>query len=331
MAIYDTLNYSLDDIIENRELQIKRLILQGFLDRSFAADSAAFQSALRNFQRFHGLEITGLLNKETMLILSENTKEKFFKVALNLDRIRKDGLKSSDYILVNIPEFQLQYYDNHGKCTEFNVIVGKEETPTPLLTSRIELIVTNPHWTVPQSISRNELIPLIKKDSLYLQKHGFTVVDNKNKPVDMTSIKWADVNPSEFNYWFRQTKTDNALGVIKFLFPNEHAVYLHDTQSKYLFNKRKRAFSHGCIRLQDPIEFAKILLSSYSNNKEGIDIEKIIRDKDRKQIGLDKPLPIYVRYYSCSADSLGNIYFLPDIYALDESAIEQLFANECWN
>ena len=327
----DTVKYTSEEIKHSMELQANRLILQGFLDRSFAGDSAAVHSALRNFQRAHGLEVTGKMNRETTELLSKSTQEKFYKIALNLDRIRKDNLKNSNYILVNIPEFRLQYYNTRGKCTEFNVIVGKEDTPTPMLTSNVEMIVTNPHWTVPQSISRNELIPLIKKDSTYLQKHGFTVVDNKNKPVEASSINWSELNPQKFNYWFRQTTTNNALGVVKFLFPNEYAVYLHDTQSKRLFNTTKRAYSHGCIRLQDPIEFAKILVSSYIVNNENIDIETIIRKKDRQQIKLDNPLPIYIRYYSCSADSLGNIHFLPDIYGMDEEAMEQLFANTSWN
>ena len=330
-AVSDTIMYTSEEIKTNRDLQVKRLILQGFLDKSFAEDSLAFHSALRNFQRFHGLKITGELNKETLEVLSKNTKDNFYKIALNLDRIRKDELKNSDYVLINIPEYKLQYYDNQGNCSEFNVIVGKEKTPTPIVTSQVEMIVANPHWTVPQSISRNELIPLIKKDSLYLQRNGFTLVDNKNNPVDMSSINWNEVNPEEFNYWFRQIKRDNALGIVKFLFPNEYAVYLHDTPSKYLFNKKARAFSHGCIRLQDPVKFAKILAKGYISDKEGIDIENVIENKEREIVKLDTPLPIYIRYYSCSADSAGDIYFHPDIYSLDESSIEQLFGNTTWN
>ena len=330
-AVSDTMMYTSEEIKSNRDLQVKRLILQGFLDESFAGDSLAFHSALRNFQRFHELEITGELNKETLGMLSKNTRDNFYRIALNLDRIRKDELKNSDYVLINIPEYKLQYYDNQGNCSEFNVIVGKEETPTPIITSQVEMIVANPHWTVPQSISRNELIPLIKKDSLYLQRNGFILVDNKNNPVDMTNINWNEVNPEEFNYWFRQTKRDNALGIIKFLFPNEHAVYLHDTPSKYLFNKKARALSHGCIRLQDPVKFAQILAKGYISDKERIDIENVIENKDREIVKLDTPLPIYIRYYSCSADSAGDIYFHPDIYSLDESAIEHLFGNTTWN
>ena len=127
------------------------------------------------------------------------------------------------------------------------------------------------------------------------------------------------------------TKRDNALGIVKFLFPNEHSVYLHDTQSKYLFNKKMRAFSHGCIRLQDPVKFAKMLVTGYNYDENKKDIEEIIKNKDREIVKLDTPLPIYIRYYSCSADSAGDIYFHPDIYSLDESAIEQLFGNTTWN
>lgn len=330
-AVSDTMMYTADELKSSRDLLVKRLILQGFLDKSFKGDSLAFHSALRNFQRFHELEITGELNKKTLEMLSKNTRDNFYKIALNLDRIRKDALNNRDYILINIPEYKLQYYDNQGNCSEFNVIVGKEETPTPIVTSQVEMIVANPHWTVPQSISRNELIPLIKRDSNYLKRNGFTLVDNKNKPVDITKINWNEVNPEKFNYWFRQTKRDNALGIVKFLFPNEHAVYLHDTQSKYLFNKKVRAFSHGCIRLQDPVKFAKMLVTGYNHNENKTDIEEIIKNKDREILKLDTPLPIYIRYYSCSADSAGDIYFHPDIYSLDESAIEQLFGNTTWN
>lgn len=331
-AVFDTVTYSVNELQTNDDFLVDRLIMQGYLDRSFADDSLAFHSALRYFQRLNSLEITGEPDNKTLDVLSESTIEKFYKIAINLDRIRKDELKNSDFILVNIPEYKLQYYNNSGEYSEFNVIVGKEETPTPLVTSQVEMIVANPYWTVPQSISRNELIPLIKKDSLYLQRNGFTLVDDKNNPVDMASINWKEVNPEKFNYWFRQTKRDNALGIVKFLFPNEHAVYLHDTQEKSLFNKRERNFSHGCIRLQDPVRFAKILVSGYTQDEDKIDIEFVIKNKDRRLVKLDTPLPIYIRYYSCSADSAGNIYFYPDIYSMDETAIEQLFGgNTTWN
>ena len=330
-AISDTMVCIPDIIRSDWDLQVTRLVKQGYLDQNFADDTFAVHSAVRNFQRMHGLEITGQVDQETARMLSKNTKEKFLTIALNLDRLRKDELRSTDYVLVNIPEFRLHYYNSKGSYTGFNVIVGRENTPTPQLISQIESIVTNPQWTVPQSITRNEIIPLIKKDSLYLQKHGFAVVDKESNPVDMSSINWADLNPREFEYWFRQTKTDNALGVVKFLFPNTNAVYLHDTQAKGLFTGRKRAHSHGCIRLENPVEFAKILVSSYTYNENKVDIESIIRRKDRRQIKLDKPLPIYLRYYSCLADSTGNIHYFPDIYNLDEAAIQQLFANMSWD
>jgi murein L,D-transpeptidase YcbB/YkuD len=330
-AFADTMTCSIETIATNRKMLVYRLVAQGFLDQNFADDTAAVCSAIRNFQRMHGLEITGQIDQKTAGTLSKNTEEKFYVIALNLDRLRKDQLRSTDYVLVNIPEFRLHYYDDKGLCTLFNVIVGKENTPTPILVSQIESIITNPQWTVPESITQNEIIPLVKKDSLYLQKHGFAVVDRDSKPIDVSTICWADMNPQEFGYWFRQTKTDNALGVVKFLFPNKHAVYLHDTQTKGLFNDKNRAHSHGCIRLQNPVEFAKILISSYTSGDEEVDIESIIRSKDRRQIKLDKPVPIYLSYYSCLADSAGNIHYFPDIYNLDEEAIRQLFVNTSWN
>lgn len=328
-AMDDTLVYKPEDLMKDRNRVIYRLAKQGYLDESFMSDSTAITSAIRNFQRTHSLDVTGELDTRTLDAMCKGTKDRFYKIALNLDRIRKDELSAKNSILVNIPEFRLHYYDADGKETEFNVIVGKTSSPTPLIQSKLERIITNPYWTVPKSITRNEIIPLIRKDSLYLQKHGFTVIDNQENEVDMNTIDWQNLNAAEFKYWIRQTRVNNALGVVKFLFPNNYSVYLHDTPSKRLFSRRVRAYSHGCIRVQDPQNLAQMLVDNYAEQQE--DIKTLIRSREQKEISIRDSVSLYIRYYSCTADSAGILYFHPDIYSRDNAAIQELFANSSWN
>jgi L,D-transpeptidase YcbB len=326
----DTAEYTAEELSLNEDLIARRLISQGYLDESFVNDSNAIQSALRGFQKAHCLEISGKADQSTVNTLRGDVKDDFYKIAINLDRLRKDELKKNTYILVNIPEFKLHYYDELGKCKDFNVIVGKEETPTPMLTSQIEWVIANPYWTVPQSISHNEILPLIKKDSLYLQRNRFSVVDDKSNPVDVSTIDWETLNPDDFAYWFKQDNQNSSLGAIKFLFPNEEAVYLHDTPSKKLFEKRIRTFSHGCVRVQNPEELAQMIISAYSESSGDLNIKSVIDKKAHKEIRIEKSLPIYIRYYSCTADSNGNLYFHPDIYTIDALAISELFGKTSW-
>lgn len=325
----DTMYCSIEELQKNNSLVTDRLCNQGFLDRSFLNDSAAVRSALKNFQQAHNIEQTGDLSKKTLIALTLNTKDKFNKIALNLDRLRKDELNSANCVLVNIPEFRLHYYNPAGELQSFNVVVGKSYTPTPLLTSKIERIVANPYWTVPKSITFNEFIPKIKKDSLYLQKHGYSVIDKFENPVDASQIDWNNVKRGEFDYWIRQPNGGrNALGTVKFLFPNKYSVYLHDTQSKRLFNRNVRAYSHGCVRVQNPEELAQCILQDYYTSKSDTEVnfKNIVRKKDRVELKLTESLPVYIRYYTCTADTLGNISYHPDIYKKDEASMEEIMA-----
>lgn len=325
----DTVKYSLEVLKENDSLVIARLCRQGFLDKSFTSDSAAVQSALKNFQKAHNIEQTGEIDKSTLMALTFGTRDKFNKIALNLDRLRKDETNSENCVLVNIPEFRLHYYNPAGKSRTFNVVVGKTYTQTPLLTSKIERIIANPYWTVPKSITFNEFIPKIKKDSLYLQKHGFSVIDKFENPVDASQIDWNNVKRGEFDYWIRQPNGGrNALGVVKFVFPNKFSVYLHDTQSKRLFERSVRAYSHGCVRVQNPEELAQCILQDYYSNKseKEINFSTIVQKKERVSLRLDESLPVYIRYYTCTADTLGNISYHPDIYKKDDASMEKIMA-----
>jgi murein L,D-transpeptidase YcbB/YkuD len=174
----------------------------------------------------------------------------------------------------------------------------------------------------------NEIIPKIQSDSMYLSKHDYSLIDNNENPVDASKINWNNVDKHQFNYYIRQQNCEtNALGAIKFLFPNQYSVYMHDTPSKKLFNDEIRAFSHGCIRVQYPERLAQQLVMGKDNSMgETIDLEKILCNKETYEIKLSETIPISISYYTCTTDSFGEIFFHPDIYALDDRAIQKLFA-----
>jgi murein L,D-transpeptidase YcbB/YkuD len=294
-------------------------------------DSAMSREAsIRKFQEIHHLPVDGNLNNITLSEIKNTLKQRFSLICLNLDRMRKIYSTEDNYVFVNIPEYKLHLIENNKESEIFNVIVGNEETPTPVLSSRLEYFILNPCWTVPRSISDNEMLTKIRKDSTYLQRNGYLIVDNSENPVDMNSIDWNSKNPLGGNYWIRQTNSkDNALGAVKFLFPNKHQVYLHDTPGKHLFKKEKRAFSHGCIRLQNPQKLAQIFSDKYSSsNNKTQDIKALIDKKESKVITLSKTIEIHLAYVTCVSDEKGNIVFLKDIYNLDESELNSLFTGQ---
>ena len=323
-----SVEYSVENFKMTEGLANKILVEQGYLDKSFINDSAAIIAAIKDYQLHNSLNVTGIADENTYRKLGRSTDYIFSQIALNLDRLRKDELKTTNYVLVNIPEFKLVYVNEYGNKSNFNVVVGKSDSPTPILESEIELIITNPHWTVPNSIAMNEIIPKIKTDSTYLLKHGYKIVDKDARAVEISNSEIQSIDERNFRYYIRQDNGEkNALGTLKFLFPNEYSVYLHDTPSKQYFKKDIRAYSHGCVRVENPEKLAEIIVSDHCVNKDDISISGLLRSKKQRTIRIDQPVPLYIKYYTCTADSLGGIYFYPDIYSIDEEAIDQLFAS----
>lgn len=323
-----SVEYSVENFTMSKGLTEKILVEQGYLDKAFMNDTVAIKSALQSYQVHNSLKSTGAADETTLKMLGRSTTKIFEQIAINLDRLRKDELKTNNYILVNIPEFVLRYVNESGSINRFNVVVGKNDSPTPLLESKIEQIVTNPHWTVPNSIAFNEILPKVKTDSGYLAKHGYKIVDKDAKAIDESSMDWHNMNQRNFKYYIRQDNGEkNALGTLKFLFPNEYSVYLHDTPSKQYFKKDIRNYSHGCVRVENPEKLAEIIVTDHCSNGREISIRGLLRTKKQHAIRIDEPVQIYIKYYTCTADSNGGIYFHPDVYSYDNEAIEQLFAS----
>ncbi len=318
---WTTISYPVADSTLLRK-QIKEILtaLGYFGKNSHEKDLAV---ALMEFQRYHGLEPDGKPGINTIEALGQSSMYKYKKLALNLDRLRKQGTPDSALLYVNIPAYRLKIF-NHNKLVDtFRVVVGHPSTPTPRMTGNMVTIITNPVWYVPKKIAMNEILPKIKSDSGYLKRNGFRILDENHQAVSESSINMAELSAENFNYTFRQNRgSDNSLGKIKFLFSNPYAVYLHDTPSKTLFNKDIRAFSHGCIRVKDPERLAGYIIREI--NTDTTDINNLIRSGRHYDININGSLSIHIRYITCEADETGNVYFYKDIYGIDKKELEEL-------
>lgn len=225
---------------------------------------AALVADLRKFQATHGIEADGVLGAGTVAALNVPVAARVDQIRANLERARwvlRSALKD-DMIIVNIAGFNLRLIFGNKVAWTTRVIVGKSYTQTPVFTERLKQVVFNPDWTVPTSIARNEIAPKARADPGYLQQHHYDLKNGSGQIVDPGIVDWTTVSSSNFPYTVVQRPgPDNALGLVKFLFPNRYNVYLHDTPNRTLFSKTSRTFSHGCIRVENPLKLAELILA----------------------------------------------------------------------
>jgi murein L,D-transpeptidase YcbB/YkuD len=226
-------------------------------------------------------------------------------------------------LYVNIPAYRLKIYESNAVKDTYRVIVGNPKTPTPLLTGNMERIIANPMWYVPRKIAVNEILPKLKSDSTYLARNGFKVLDKNHNVINAADIDMNNIKEQDFNYTFRQNRgTDNSLGLVKFIFSNPYAVYLHDTPGKSLFSKDLRAFSHGCVRVQNPEKLAHYILQRF--NSDTTDFAALMQTGRHREFTIQASLPIKITYITCEGDDNGHVYFYKDIYERDEKELELL-------
>jgi murein L,D-transpeptidase YcbB/YkuD len=203
------------------------------------------------------------------------------------------------------------------------VQVGKTYRKTPVFRDEMKYLVFNPTWTVPYSIATRDLLPQIKADPGFFEARGFDLRDHAGQLVDPASVDWSQVAAGRFPYTLVQRPGPaNALGRVKFMFPNEHAVYLHDTPAKGLFDRADRTFSSGCVRVERPFEFAALLLAA--NGLDAAEIERLRRSRETKTVFLKKPLPVLLLYWTAEVGRDGRIRFYEDVYARDRAVLEAL-------
>lgn len=253
------------------------------------------------------------------------------KVRLNLERTKiMPDISGSTYVLINVPEYEFRLFENGAKSMQFAVVVGKPTWQTPIFSSTMKYIVLNPAWNVPDSIARREIIPAIIKNPSYLKSHNMVVrrdYDIDSTPVDPKSVDWKKYLSTEYKnknlpYKIIEKSSDaNALGTVKFMFPNRFSVYMHDTQSKSLFTRSKRAFSHGCVRLSKPQQLLKHISNNYTNTS----YEKVKEKAKTANIGLKQHIPVYIEYLTAYVDEGGNLKMSSDVYGYD--AIQKLIGD----
>jgi L,D-transpeptidase YcbB len=287
-------------------------------------EDSLFMNALKEFQKEHGLKPDGKIGFYTTKALIKNNCERFEQIAVNIERLKWEKNRPAKYVYVNVPAYKLRVINEHSVVKTFNVVVGTPATPTPLMNSNILYFITNPQWNVPYSISSKELLPKIKKDSSYLARHNYKIYDKDRKPVEQ--VNWSEIDKGNFNYSLQQASgTGNALGKIKFFIPNPNSILIHDTNDKSKFKNDIKAYSHGCMRVQNPNELAKLLLTFEPDNMaDSVDV--LLSRGISKKIDFKEPVPVYVRYITCEADSKGKIIFYHDIYGKDSKLKDQLFA-----
>jgi len=250
------------------------------------------------------------------------------KIKLNIERTKlmdPDPSHWNTYVLINVPEFKFRLFENGQKTMEFNVITGRPTWPTPIFDGTLRYISVNPTWNVPDNIARKEEIPKIIKDPSYLRRHNMVVKRDyapDSPTVDPKKVNWKEyLKPEwankELPYKIiEQSSSHNALGRVKFLFPNKYSVYMHDTNNKKLFAHQIRAFSHGCIRLEQPLRFLGHL-STFYTTKKFEEVGEFLKSKKTKVVGLKQKIPVHIVYLTAYVEN-GVANFFPDVYGYDK-------------
>ena len=306
---------------------IKRSKEENFLAQDVTTlDSVQLSTLIKKIQEKKNLEIDGKYGRQVIFALNNTDQEKYFKIVINMDRLRRNREEYPNrYLWVNLPSFYLQVFENGVTKIESKVIIGKPYTRTPLITSKIDQITTYPTWTIPTSIISKEILPNIKKNNGYLNRKGYSLYDATGKKVNPDSVNWSSY---EKGIPFRVVQPGgdaNSLGIMKFNFPNKHSVYLHDTNQRGLFNNSFRSLSHGCVRVQNwDSLYQYIILSDKKANADDIASNHLMVDsvknwlsaKKRRTISVTNELPIYIRYFTVAPKN-GKIEFYEDVYGED--------------
>lgn len=276
---------------------------------------------VKKFQARHGLVTDGITGRNTLSEMNKSLSERISQMELSLERMRwrKDDL-GSRFVFVNLADQHLTLVENDRPVWRSRLIVGRTYHATPVFSEKMEYIVLNPNWNIPRSIAANEMLPLLRRDPTALSARNISVKTgwgDTARVIDPRSVNWQTVGRQSFPYRLQQGPgPNNALGRIKFMFPNRFNVYIHDTPTKHLFARARRTLSHGCMRVQNPIELARHILDGQGWSKARI--SSALRTGKRRVVGLSNPWPVYVTYLTAWTDENGINHFRPDIYGRDK-------------
>ncbi|MDO5622177.1 MAG: L,D-transpeptidase family protein [Paracoccus sp. (in: a-proteobacteria)] len=277
------------------------------------------RDAVAAYQQAAGLAADGISGPATARRLNGGFDRSQRGILLALERMRwmGDADPMARQVWVNIPEFKTQILDGGQQVFDTRVVVGKvdEELQTPEFSDLMEYVVVNPRWNVPRSITVREYLPRLKANRNAVSH--IDIVDSRGRKIDRSSIDFSKYTEANFPYRMQQQPSDdNALGIVKFIFPNPWNIYLHDTPSKGLFSHNSRAYSHGCVRVGDPVDLATQLLSRQTDNPRGM-FDRALAGGNERWLKLDPPLPVHLVYFTTFPDETGRLRTYPDIYNRD--------------
>ena len=285
----------------------KRLFLSGDLpdEDTTATYTKELQDAVKDYQRRYGFTEDGVINTKLVSEMNRPAAERIRQMLVNMERIRwVPAEPTSDYLLINIPEYRLHVYEKGKYGWNMNIVVGAPAHSTVIFSGDLKYVVFSPYWNVPPGILKNEVMPGIRRDKNYLARNHMEMV---GKSVRQVPGPW------------------NALGGVKFLFPNSFNIYLHDTPSRGLFGRDQRAFSHGCIRLQEPKKLAQWLLRGESS-WDSLKITRAMNQRKEQYVTLKETVPVFIGYFTAWVDRNGKLNFRDDVYGHDKKMSEHLFA-----
>jgi murein L,D-transpeptidase YcbB/YkuD len=312
------------DVIALRD----RLVRMGYLSPSATAVyDRVIEAAVLDFQLNHGLTTDGVANEGTIAEVNKGPEDRLKSVIVALERERwMHHDRSARHVWVNLPDFTAKIVDHGRVVFETRVVIGKNvpDQRSPEFSDVMEHMVINPSWGVPRSIIVKEYLPLLQANPNAVSH--LQVIDSRGRVVPRGSVNFAAYSARSFPFGLRQPPSDdNALGLVKFMFPNPHNIYLHDTPSKSLFAKEVRAYSHGCIRVADPFDLAHALLSVQSKAAEA-EFDAHLRTGDETTVKLLSPVPVHLVYFTAYPGAKGRIGYRRDIYGRDAALFDALSA-----
>ncbi len=317
----------------------KRLGVAAEGPRDTTYDTALLE-AVNRFQKEHALEVTGIIDRRLRILLNDmgggNPDEKKLRILINMERWRWMPESLGEfYVWDSITEQYTRVLD-HGKVTLLEkIVVGKPSTPTPTFSANMQFVIFNPEWGVPDGIKVNEIAPRLRQSggggflffggggsSDVLQRLGGLRASINGHPIDPNSVDWSSVDIRRYQF-VQGAGGKNVLGVVKFRFPNKHDVYMHDTPDRHLFGSAPRAFSHGCMRTQNPIHLAEVLLA-HDKGYSPAEVHEMVASGATTEVKLTNQIPVHVAYFTADVDEKGQVRYYPDLYGLDSRVASAL-------
>jgi L,D-transpeptidase YcbB len=299
----------------------QRLAAAGYLSANASLDSAHYdadvETAVKAFQDHHALASTGRLDLPTVTALNTPLPERLSQVAMNLERWRwlPDDLGQRHFV-VNIPYFHLIAREGGKPVVDIRIVVGKRGNETPMFSDEMTHVVFSPYWNIPETIALEETAPAIMQDPNYLARNNIEVVSTSGRVIPPSSIPWDDAEALSAFSFRQRPGANNALGYVKFMFPNKHSVYIHDTPADALFRRIGRAFSHGCVRVEEPEVLAQYVLRDQAEwTPEAI--RTAMRGGEERHVKLRHPIRVHIIYMTSWVDERGGLHFQNDVYGYD--------------